>query len=416
MDRWPNNSRLQERVSVRPLPDENVYSILARNHIRYSSRSSLSSLKELTSARGYKPQSGLPTRLVEIQRRANLPITAEALVYHHTDFPLYTHFIGQRRCANVKRDMLLAGASKSQLGLLRSHVGAGDTRRFCSDCARHDVLTHGHPYWRRGFSLPGFLVCPVHRAPLVEMTGSETVPHERVLELPQLSLERPVLDPDSTSLLSRIASYYVLLIKWQRRFQFDAAFYKRLYDDLGLLTAAGSVRQRQVCLSAIEVLRKLSVYDPFDRLRSATDVERNWVASLADCGRGFHHPLKHIIVWLSFELAPNDVFNVAYHAHQQMDLNLEVPDDHISDAEIADIFARSGSISQAANRLGWSTNTAVAWAERNAIPFVRRPKKVTSELRVQILDFCKSNSTAVAAKRFNLSVPTINRIRRASRR
>ena len=415
VDRLPNNSRLRERVSVRPLPDENVYSILARSHIRFGCRSSLSSLKKFTSARGYKPQSGLPTRLIEIQRRVNLPITAEALAYHHTDFPLYTHFVGRRRCSNIKRDMLFAGSSKSRLGLLRSHVGAGDTRRFCVDCAKHDVFTHGHPFWRRGYSLPGFLVCPIHRAPLVEMKDPESVPHERVLELPQLDLDQLTLDSDLTSLLSRIASCYVLLTKCHHRFQFDATFYKRFYDDLGLLTDAGSVRQRQVCLAARELLRKLSAYDPFDRLLSATDIERSWIASLADCGRGFHHPLKHIVVWLSFELSPQDVFNIAHHTHHQMNLNLELADDRMPDAEIADKFASSRSITQAAKRLGWSANTAVAWAERNSIPFVRRPKKVTDELRTQIVEFCKVNSTAVAAKRFKLSIPTINRIRRASR-
>lgn len=311
--------------------------------------------------------------------------------------------------------MLFGGAPKSRLGLLRSHVGAGDKRRFCVDCAKDDVFAHGHPYWRRGLNLPGFLVCPIHRTSLVEMADSEGMPQGRALELPQLNLDRPTLDPESTSLLSRIGSCYYGLIKHRHRCYFDAPFYKQLYAELGLLTDAGSVRQRKVYSAAREVLAKLRHYGPFDRLRSASDIERSWIASLADCDEGFHHPLKHIIVWLSFELTLQDVFNIAHHAHHQMDLALELPDDRVSDAEIAGIFADSRSISHAAERLGWSTNTAVAWAERNSVPFVRRPKKVTDELRVQIVDFCRANSTAVAAKQFNLSVSTINRIRRAER-
>ena len=407
---------MRERVSIRPLPDESVYSILTRNHIRFGARSSLSSLKRFTSARGYKPQSGLPTRLIEIQQRTNLPLTAEALVYHHTDFPLYTHFLGQRRCSNIKRGMLFVGAPKSRLGLLRSHVGAGDKRRFCMDCARDDVFAHGHPYWHRGYNLPGFLVCPIHRTSLVEVADSLGMPHERALELPRLDFDRPNLDTEATPILVRIASYYYGLLKLRHQFRFDALFYKRVYEDLDLLTLAGSVQQRKVYTATTTLLGKLSAYNPFDRLLAAADVERSWIANLADCSRGFHHPLKHIIVWLSFDLPLHEIFNIAHRAHHQMDLDLELPDDRVSDGAIADVFIDSRSISEAAERLGWSTNTAVAWAERNSIPFVRRPKKVTDELRAQIVEFCKSNSTATAAKRFNLSVPTINRVRRASRR
>lgn len=405
----------RERVSVQPLPDENVYSLLTRLHIRRGFRSPLTTLRKLTSARGYKPQNGLPTRLFEIQRRANLAISAEALVHNHTDYPLYTHFVGRRRCFNIKRDMLTDGASKSRLGLLRSHVGAGDTRRFCIECARHDVLTYGHPFWKRGFFLPGFLVCPVHGAPLVEVAASETVPHERALELPRMAQARPNFYEAAIPTLESIAVNYIQLMKCQQQFRFDSTFYQRLYDDLDLLTKSGSVRQLQVIAAVKEFLAELRSYIPFNQLLAATHVERSWIATLADRGPGFHHPLKHIIVWLSLGMSIQDVFNIASSAQHQLSLNLIARTNQRSGAEIAEVFEGSRSITQAAERLGWSTNTAVAWAEQNSIPFVRRPQKVTSALREQIVDFCRSNSTAMAAKRFNLSVATINRVRRTSR-
>lgn len=415
MNPLENRVGVRETVTVYPLPEESVYSILARIHIRSGKRSPLNSLKKLTSVRGYKPLSGLPTHLNEIVLRSGLSTTADLLAYRHTDYPLYTHFLSSRRCANVKRSMFAFGSSKSRLGLLRSHVGAGDTRRFCNECARHDVLRYGFPYWRRGFSLPGFLICPVHRHVLVECSADDSSPRERALELPPASRSLPSFCDPALNGLQSIAVFYQQLLCFPRRIGFSTGFYRRSYRSSGLLTSGGSIRQAQLVAAVRSYLEPLKEVAPFDRLYKATVVERSWVATLADRGPGFHHPLKHILVWLALDLSVDDVICMSDGAHEQLNFDLQLPDFDPSDEEIAEVFATSNSLTTAARQLGWSVNTAVAWAELHSIHFSRRPKKVTMDVRRRILRYCERHSTARAAQHFNLSVTTINRVRRIAR-
>jgi len=398
-----------------PQPNESVYSILSRLHVRSGHASPFQTLERFVGVRGYKPQNGLPGSLCSFVSRSGLCLSTTELIAKHTDFPLYTHFFSARRKSRLIRSMEGTGATKSLLGLLRSHVGASDTRRFCVACAKDDIENIGFPYWRRGHNLPGWLVCPIHSLDLHVVSHSRNTPFERDLRLPPYDCV--LRGKGSDDRLIKLSYLLQSLLSNPVKVRFDSNFYLRLFSDLDLLTASNRVRQRLLTDAVLVWLQPVTCYEPFARLRAALDIERNWTASLIDRDEHFHHPLKHFIVWLSFDVDLEDAINTAAGTERQIELDLPEPVARFSLEEIDRCFKHCRTLTEAANCLGCSVTTAATLARANGYSFRSRAKLITDGMRSEILNYCANGSTTrEAAKHFSISVSSVNRIRREFRR
>ncbi len=114
----------------------------------------------------------MPTGIERIvASRTFPPIEPADAVREWTLFPYYAHYAHPRLARRAEAAML--GDGTWPHGALGSWTGAAtppDRLRFCRDCLREMVASHGEPWWRRTHQLPSTLVCPAHGGVLAVST------------------------------------------------------------------------------------------------------------------------------------------------------------------------------------------------------------------------------------------------------
>jgi len=401
--------------SIEPISGESVYSILSRLHVLEARASPLVTLKSWTGIRGYKPLSGLPTHLDALANHLNVADGAMRLVLAHTHFPLYAHFLDERRKKLVIEAMLYSGAPKSRVGLLRNDFGANDRRRYCSSCERTDIERYGVALWHREHSIPGVSVCPEHGEALIEVSIQGRF-GDRQLGLPGFN----VLDQSHEDMEVREKLYYLarqmkVLMERRKPVLISVSAYRRLLKEAGFLTKNAHVRQRQLIKLVSNWLSPLKKVAEFERIISGLDIERNWVAEIVAGDQRFHHPLKHMVLWGALNLDAIQVLNTASAYGEQLELPLSGENPVVLSRDlIKEMLAAAGSYHQAAKIIGVDVSTLIVAAESHGVPVKRRPKKIMAEMRNQIAQQPRNVAASILAARYKISITTVNRIRRAN--
>lgn len=156
-----------------PYPDEVLYSILCRYHIRSANPGANTTREEIW---GYK-ESGkslyLPCHLDKIVSK--LPegtgITVDDLIWNHTMYPYVKPVLPKERAEYVYE--VLSGIREHSggvytiAGLLGRRLPLPQFLRFCPECVKEDVDTYGETYWHRIHQLPGVLICPKHKTYII---------------------------------------------------------------------------------------------------------------------------------------------------------------------------------------------------------------------------------------------------------
>lgn len=155
---------------ARPLPDELLYSLIARSAVHVGHWSPKRLLGAFYSARGTLAIPDLPSSLARLVGIASAwGLTVEELAYRHTLLPYYTHFMQPGERARVLEAMLDRRAHLHvRLGICAGAVARTAFFRLCPVCTKEDVANYGETYWRRMHHLPGVVVCAAHGEVLVE--------------------------------------------------------------------------------------------------------------------------------------------------------------------------------------------------------------------------------------------------------
>lgn len=401
---------------IQPRPDETTYSLLARAHVQIGIQNPSASLLQLTGKKGFKPLSGLPTCSQEIIRRAGLSISIDDWINDHTLFPLYRPFLPPERIEYVRASIVEGGATKSRLGLLRSHCGAAEQLAFCPRCIELSVCHFGHSYWTRGHQVVGARICTKHGLPLHTISTKELPWSSRALVLPAAGREMQVKERQKEQ-LTFIAQQLGEIISSKTNATIGHDLYVDVLRSAGLYTAKGRIRGRRLTAAVRRWLAPLRQTRPFESLLSALSVERNWATTTVACDGGFTNPMKHIVVWGAIGCKWSDLINAASARGHQMELKLRFASSTPpSDSVAIETLRRVGTLTAAASELGCDVTTMAVWADKLGWNRKRKPKKVTSELRFELTEaITNGGSSSELAQRFNVSVSTINRVKRALR-
>lgn len=150
-----------------PYPDELLYSVLARYHMRSANISPKVTLKELVNSTNAVATFDLPSHIESLI--SNLPVlsthTAESLIKFHTLYPLYKPFLLPERAKLIYKSMCkdFSGDIHSRTGIMASTIPLIKFFRFCPTCVREDYVNCGEYYWHRIHQIRGVLVCPIHK-------------------------------------------------------------------------------------------------------------------------------------------------------------------------------------------------------------------------------------------------------------
>lgn len=394
---------------------ETVFSLLSREHLLSGRTSPLISLKETTGHRGYKPLSSLPSNLDVICQNLDLGISPEEVIKKHTLFNLYRPFLNLERRQFVIDGMIGSGATKSRMGLLKSHCGAADQLAYCTECVKMDIERNGYAYWHREHSLVGVEICPSHRVGLTKINLESEIYSGRNLQLPSDQPSANFWTNEQYERLSYIAQQTSIVLNAQSKEYLTASSYQFLLRAENLVTPSQHIRMQALKTRVGSWLEPLSQVGIYKQLFSALDIERDWTANLVAGKEGLHHPLKHIIVWGALGRDYSSFMDMLK-SGEQLPLDLQYsPQKSLSAGELFDAFSKSGSARSTAKLLGCSVNTVLVLMQKFGLSPKRRPKKLKPWIIEKVLDMhAQGYSTQQISIELNLSIPTVNRIKRGN--
>lgn len=156
-----------------PYPDELLYGVITRFHLRANNKSPKWTYKEVYGTENVIPTIDLPSHIEAFSRRSMLfEMTADRWINDHTFYPFYAPFLPMDRASRLRQ--LMKGPNGSgihaMVGITASTVGRNGNLQFCPQCYEEDINQYGEPYWHRIHHLPGVWVCPVHRDVLHRIT------------------------------------------------------------------------------------------------------------------------------------------------------------------------------------------------------------------------------------------------------
>lgn len=318
-----------------PLPDELLYSVLARYQDRVRFPSQRTVLNTTFGRSTITAVVELPGRIGALLDRLapGHPYRVADLVRHHTTLPYYARFVAADRVEDALRRMRATGAGglAEILGIRASPVPTPTHLQFCPECLDRDEAEHGEPYWRRAHQLPGVWVCMEHDAVLWRSTVRRRDPFSRHA-FHCLANARgagaPLVPPTANhTLLRELAEDTAWLLSGEihtegasaLRARYRAALEAGGWMRSRLQVRVGDLREAFVAAYGARTLAGLGCH-----LRSETG-EHDWLARLVRKGRGAQHPLHHILLVRFLGLSARDFFLTAAPAHARPEERPDVP-------------------------------------------------------------------------------------------
>lgn len=317
-------------------PDELLYSVIARYHIRSGNTNAKATLNDLFNSTTVTAVVELPSNINRLL--SNLPVGAafnpEELIYNHTMFPYFTAFITEDRAKRIYEYMLSDNGSKihAELGLSNSYIKLNTYLRYCPECVEEDLKLYGETYWHRIHQVAGLNFCIKHKKPLNNSTAAIRLKNrqEYVNAMMEICMDRdnkrfkPVEitgtdnnaaeafntfeDIKNKSLIIGRNIEYLLNNKLEFK---ELNYFREFYLDRLMQNRLASGRN---LIYQDELLLKFKSFwgEPIlDFLNCNFDIDKhfNWVSTITRKHRKGFHPIQHILFaeFLGINIA--DMFN-----------------------------------------------------------------------------------------------------------
>lgn len=285
------------------LPDELLYSRLARYHLHICSQSAKQTLDDLFGSRTVRASVDLQCHLGALSKR--IPGRRKGSLDRLLASTLLTYygaFVPHAVVQSVRRAMIVGPAAgiHARLGIAAGKRAPPNRLRWCLDCNAEARIRYGEPYWHRAHQLPGVLVCPVHEGRLRKAVLPERVgQHEFIAASAQTCPVDDATEPDYGTqqqiLLSELARRSALLLD-------TLGHHHASFDDLtricrGRLVAAGLAKPSgRLCLSALEDAARERLAPLRPLFREAQSLE--WLIAMGRKHRRSFSPLQHLLFGL----------------------------------------------------------------------------------------------------------------------
>jgi hypothetical protein len=306
----------------KPYPDEILYSIIARYHIRSANTSPKVTLTELFNSSSTVATADLPSHLNRLNQNLQLfsNSTVEELIDKYTLYPFYSVFLPPKRAIQVKESMKAkqGGDIHTRAGIMASSITMPRYFRFCPNCLEQDLRKYGEVYWHRLHQTPGVLVCPIHTVIL----NDSTVPiqgfnkHEYLaasLDNCFITPKQQIYKNDTLEKLLRLAQDISWLMNtklaakesdWLRR------RYIALLIEKGLATATGRVYQKKL----LDNFLFFYGHEMLEAIDSRVDYkeEHHWLFGIVRKHRKSFHPIRHLLMIRFLAGSVAEFFNLDY--------------------------------------------------------------------------------------------------------
>ncbi|MFS0562764.1 TnsD family transposase [Terribacillus sp. 179-K 1B1 HS] len=298
-----------------PYPDELLYSVIARYHIRSGNVFWKHTVEDLFGKRTISASLLLPSGIGSLVQ--HLPkkttINEQTLVEKHTMYPFYTVFLPTEKAQSIY-DSMISDDGKGiymQSGIMASSIPQNKYLKFCPACAEEDIAKYGELYWHRIHQLPGNLICPKHELWLENSTVSITPSNKHSYILPtsnncDLTKSRLVYDNVSKQYKHFLSQAGALLNGGFKYISFSylTDFYRKQMIEARFATLNGRVYQKRLFNDFQEYYS-----DEFlENINVGLESTELWLSLITRKHRKSFHPYHHILLLNFLGLNVNDVF------------------------------------------------------------------------------------------------------------
>ena len=287
-----------------PYPDELLYSVIARYHMRAGNNSPKWTLRELFGTENVILTLDLPSHISALTNLSSPDGLGEDYwIGQHTLLPIYAPFLPITRVEKVRS--LLKGNDGSGIhvliGITASTIERPGNLLYCPDCYDQDIRRFGEPYWHRVHQVPGVLVCPDHGEVLHRVVEPEVDRHG-LFALP-ISKELFASVPDLKVNITDIEREELIEIARDMQALFSNSNGFKLFDikmgllgklsELGLVSSGERVRQQYLLERFVGHYGK-SMLRLLDSLPESP--EHSWLTHATRRQRYAIHPLRMVLL------------------------------------------------------------------------------------------------------------------------
>ncbi|MGG3772975.1 TnsD family transposase [Heyndrickxia faecalis] len=297
-----------------PYPDELLYSVIARYHIRAGNLFWKHTLDDLFGKRTTCATVFLPSGIRSLVQRLpqNTTLTEQELIEKHTMYPFYTVFLPTEKAQSIYEAMMSDDGRKiyMQSGMMASAIPQNQYLKYCPSCFQEDFTKYGELYWHRLHQLPGNLICTKHELWLEDSTVPITHSNKHAFILPTISncdlTKERRISGNILQQLKDIALKAELLLnghfKNQSFFHFTEFYHYHLIEK-GFASFNGQVKQKELHEAfynfySEELLKNLYIEVG----------ETKWLANFSRKHRKSFHPYYHLLMLNFLGLDVDEVF------------------------------------------------------------------------------------------------------------
>ncbi|MFB1082497.1 TnsD family Tn7-like transposition protein [Jeotgalibacillus sp. JSM ZJ347] len=286
-----------------PYPDELLYSVLGRYHIRSGNLYLKHTLDDLYCRRTVRATALLPSNIDALvgQLPQCTTLTADIFINQHTMFPFYTAFMPGNQKELIYKAMKSNDGKgiHTQSGIVASMIPQNQYFKYCPVCFQEDLGHYGELYWHRMHQLPGNLICLKHESWLEDSTVllQQSNPHGYILPTNEnCDLERKnLVNPELVAEFIPVISEMQTLLNQSfphTSFSWLTDFYQKCLFESGYSTLKGHVRQKNL----IKDFKLNYSLELFTFLNSTISSEESWITSITRKHRKTFHPYHHILL------------------------------------------------------------------------------------------------------------------------
>ena len=298
-----------------PYPDELLYSVFARYHVRSGNSSPKMTTEDLFGTRTNRSVWDLPSHLNTLLSRLGSNWEVDHLINNHTMYAYYASFLLPEQADQVKQSMMGATGSTvhTRIGMAASNVKTKTNLWVCRGCIKDDMNTYGETYWHRIHQAPGVFICPNH-----EVVLEETSLSVKAMNQHEYSIANPLVETidgdmnglkrDELRLLLEVAKKTETLLTTHLLQSQDNTIrekYLLLLKQKGYASPNGFVKREKLYRSfgakfsnrLLDILQSSISYD-----------ESDWLTMIFQKHRKSFHPVRHLLVMLFLETDLNHLF------------------------------------------------------------------------------------------------------------
>lgn len=430
-----------EQIPLPPLldwlPGESLFSLCSRFHFLSGHATSDRTCMALFNNRRSSAAHDIPSHVETISDVFGGHLgSASDIVFQHSLLPFYFPYHPKDRCLHWLNQLYVGTvpALKAELGLAASRFGASHPLKACQNCMADDLSQFAITYWHVVHQLPGVLVCPVHKCPLLAASDKVTGRNRFAWILPfQASLEPLLGSRDVGSLELHLSELTISLWNLSIEFEFDMTrlnlVYRKKMVELDLLdTKTKRVNFSRFTDLLYSMLRESGITSIWPWLsgpkNTSTLAGRLLRFVRINGARDNRHPLNHALLQILLFGSCSEFWKGYENTHLGPCASLSDSDSKTATPgpittinknqrhqSVLKAFHAGHSITKAAKVNGIAICTAKAWAAQEGIATAIRPKVLKPSLRKELIGkLSRGMEKTQAATAVGMSVVTVTRV------